>query len=183
MKIYLVLFVLLCVNGCAAFKEAGAVYQTSFDFSKVESYSLYERNSEVIEFQKIDDITRNGIEIAIEKSMDAQGFFYSEMDVADVVVTYHLVGRRGRDISTYNESVRYCSYCLRANTWQSENKNWELSPGQLIIDLVDPKSKRSVWRSVYPLDIDVEDNSQEVNRKIQSNVASMLALYPSQPIQ
>ena len=164
---------------CSATKQAGVVYQTRFDFSQVSSYSIYERNSEIIEFQSINDVTRNGIEFAIEKSMEQRGFSYSELGKADLIVSYHLIGQGGADLSQYNKSVLYCSYCLRASAWQSEQKNWKLSSGSLIIDLVDPKTKRSVWRSVYPLNIDLADNSRKMNNNIKSAISAMLAMYPT----
>ena len=170
---------LILLSACSAMKDAGVVYQTGFDFSQVASYSMYERNSDFAAFQSINDITRNGIEIAIEKSMEKQGLSYSELDKADVIVSYHLIGERLKDISKYNKNVLYCSYCLRASNWQSEQKNWDLAAGNLIIDLINPKTKRSVWRSVYDLDIEVEDNSRKVNDKIKSAIAAMLALYPT----
>jgi len=163
-------------------KQAGVVYQTGFDFNQVSSYSMYERNSVFVEFQSINDVTRNGIEIAIEKSMEKQGFSYSELDQADVIVSYHLISQTRADISQYNKNVLYCTYCLRASNWHSEQKNWNLAAGNLIIDLIDPKTKRSVWRSVYPLDIDIEDNSRKVNSKIKSAISAMLALYPTTEI-
>ncbi len=169
---------LVLLTACSALKRAGVVYQTRFDFSQVTSYSLYERNSAQIDFQYINDVTRNGIEIAIEKSMDKQGFSYRELALADVIVSYHLISKKGLELSQYNKSVLYCSYCLKASNWQSEQKNWSLVPGNLIIDLVDPKSKRSVWRSVYPLDLEIKDNSRKYNAKIQSAISAMLALYP-----
>ena len=179
MKPFTLTLLLTLLTACSAMKQAGVVYQTGFDFGQVNSYSMYERNSDFVEFQSINDVTRNGIEIAIEKSMEKKGFSYTELDQADVIVSYHLINQTQADISQYNKNVLYCSYCLRASNWQSEQKNWKLAPGNLIIDLVDPKTNRSVWRSVFPLDIDVEDNSRKVNGKIKSAISAMLALYPT----
>jgi hypothetical protein len=178
MRIFFIFFTLL-LSACSSQNDAGAAYQTRFDFSQVKTYSLYERNSESREFQSINNIIRNGIEIAIERSMDRQGFLYSELDEADLIVSYHLVGRRAKDYTHYNRAVLYCEHCLRANTWQTEQKNWTISAGSLILDLVDPKTKRSVWRGVSSLDIKEKDNSREANEKIVMAVNAMLALYPN----
>ena len=174
---FIILAILL--SACSTSKQVGVVYQTSYDFNQVTSYSLYERNSDFVAFQSINDVTRNGIEIAIERAMEQQGFSYKQVDQADLIVSYHLINQRRGELSQYNKSVLYCAYCLRANTWQSDTKNWTLSPGSLVIDFIDPKSKRSVWRSVYDLDIDVEDNSRKTNEKIKSAIFAMIALYPS----
>ena len=178
MKIFLICLLLTLLNACSSFKKAGAVYQTRFDFSQVENYSLYQRNADNIVWQSISDATRNRIEIAIEKSMNKQGFSYSELDNADVIVSYHLISKTAENLSQYNKTVRYCTYCLIASTWQSESKNWKVTAGNLIIDLIDVKTKRSVWRSVYPLDINSRDNALQTNNKITATISLMLALYP-----
>jgi glutaredoxin len=175
----IVVFFVLFLSACSSVPDAGAVYQTRFDFSQVKTYSMYERNSEFREFQSIDDITRNGLELAIERAMDDKGFLYSNIDLADLIVSYHIIGKGGKDYALYNKAVLYCDYCLRANTWQTENKNWKISVGSLILDFVDPKTKRSVWRGVSDLDIDVEDNSRKSNEKIIMAIKSLLALYPN----
>ena len=56
-----------------------------------------------------------------------------------------------------------------------ENK---LRPGSLILDIIDPKSQRSVWRSVYPLKFKADDNSREMQEKISTAVDSMLRDFP-----
>ena len=178
MKLFSLCLLLMLLSACSAFKKAGAVYQTRFDFSQVKNYSLYQRNSDDIVLQSISDVTRNRIEIAIEKSMDKQGFSYSELDNADVIVSYHLISKTAKNLSQYNKTVRYCAYCLIANTWQSDSKNGEVTAGNLIIDLFDVKTKRSVWRSVYPLDIDNQENAQQTNNRITLSISLMLALYP-----
>ena len=170
---------LIVLSACSSHKKAGVVFQTRFDFSQVKNYSIHERNSDFVVLQSINDVTRNGIEIAIEKSMEKQGFSYSNLSKADVIVSYHLISEQRASLSKYNKSVLYCSFCLRASNWQSEKKNWDSTAGNLIIELIDVQTKRSVWRSVYPLDIDLQDNSRQKNDKIMSSISLMLALYPN----
>ncbi len=176
-----VLFILL--NACSSIQYVGVVYHESFDFSQVKSYSLYNRNSPFTDSQSLIDIRRNAIEIAIERSMSNQKFNYVEPEQADVIVTYYLLNDMPKEYAKYNNVVRFCVQCLRANTWQTTNQYSNISKGSLIIDLVDPKKKRSVWRSAYPLNIDVKDNSAEQNEKILQAVSLMLAQYPQRNSQ
>ncbi|HCH69792.1 MAG TPA: hypothetical protein DE042_04700 [Colwellia sp.] len=96
----------------------------------------------------------------------------------DVIVTYYLFNGKPREYANYNEVLRFCVYCLRASTWQTNNQYENLIKGSLILDLVEPKNKRLVWRSAYPLNIDVKDNSAELNEKIQQAVSVMWTMYP-----
>lgn len=172
---------LLCVllNACSSSsRSAGVVYHESFDFTLVKSYSLYNRNSPFTDSQNLIDMRRNSIEIAIERSMSNQKFNYVLPEKADLIVTYYLRNNIVGEYEKYNNVVRFCVQCLRASSWQTTNQYPNLTKGGLILDLVDPKQKRSVWRSAYPLDLDVKDNSAELNVKIQQAVSLMLAQYP-----
>ncbi|OUR63562.1 hypothetical protein A9Q74_00310 [Colwellia sp. 39_35_sub15_T18] len=172
----------LLLNACSINEDAGVVYHDSFDFSAVQSYSLYDRNSAFSDTQSLLDSRRNAIEIAIERMMAKKNFSYTAPEQADVIVTYYLLNGSRSDYSNYNEVVHFCQYCLRATTWKTSNRYATATHGSLILDLVDPKKQRSVWRSVYPLNIKDKDNSAKSNEKIQQAVASMLAQYPTSNI-
>ena len=177
-KFFSIPLLFILINACSSNYNVGVVYHSDFDFSRVKSYSLYHRNSTFTDSQSLIDTRRNAIEIAIERTMNLKKFNYAEAEHADVIVTYYLLNGKPREYSNYNEVVRFCVYCLRANAWQTNNQYSNSEKGSLILDLVDPKKKRSVWRSTYPLDIDVKDNSAELNEKIQQAVSLMLELYP-----
>ncbi|MFT6249394.1 MAG: hypothetical protein ACJAZQ_002610 [Cognaticolwellia sp.] len=178
LKIFSITLLFILLSACSSNEKVGVVYHDRFDFSQVKSYSLYNRNSPFTDSQSLIDTRRNAIEIAIERTMSIKKFNYAKPEDADVIVTYYLFKGKPKEYSNYNEVVRFCVYCLRANAWQTNNQYSNLSKGNLILDLVDPKNKRSVWRSAYPLNIDVKDNSAELNEKIQQAVSSMLAMYP-----
>ena len=171
-----ILFTLL--SACSSVQKAGVVYHDNFDFSAVKSYSLYDRNSIFSETQSLFDTRRNTIEIAIERTMAKQKFSYEMLEKADLIVTYHVFNGKHGDYSKYNKAVHFCAHCLRATSWQTDQQYSPLSQGSLVLDLVDPKQNRSVWRSVYPLDLKVKENSADTNDKIKQAVSAMLAEYP-----
>lgn len=176
-KLLLLSLCLLNFSSCSSMNNP-VTYHSGFDFSQVEKYSFYTSDSRFFDSQSLSHSQRNRIEIAIEKSLNAQGFVYSDIDSTDIIVTYHFVKRDAKDYQNYNKVVLFCPHCLKANTWQQDNNDWSAYPGGLIIDLVDPKKHRSVWRSIYPLDYDVKDNSKELNDKIKAAVDIMLTQYP-----
>jgi len=177
-KTFIVFIFLTSLIACSSLKEAGVVYHDSFDFSSVKSYSLYDRNSAFSETQNLSDNRRNAIEIAIERTMAQQKFGYETVENADVIVTYHVVNGKRGDYTKYNKVVRFCTVCLQSTTWKTEQKYSDISRGNLVVDLVDPKKNRSVWRSVYPLDLEIEENSADTNDKIKKAITAMLAKYP-----
>mgnify|MGYP000745962722 CR=1 FL=1 len=167
------------ITACSSIKEAGVVYHDSFDFSAVKSYSLYERNSLFSETQNLRDTRRNAFEIAIERTMAKQKFSYEVIEKADLIVTYYLFDGNRKNYAAYNKVVHFCTHCLRATTWKTEKQYSSMSRGSLVLDLVDPKQNRSVWRSVYSLDLNAEENSADTNDRIKQAVSAMLAEYPT----
>ena len=162
--------------------HSDAVYQTSFDFSKVQTYSIYQRNSTFTETQNLTDTKRNSIEIAIEKSLEKQGLEYQEVDQADIVITYHLLNGKRNDYHDYNKAVLFCHHCLKANNWHKGDNDLKVAFGSLIIDLIDPQKKRSIWRNIAPLKLKAKENSQVTNEKIQQEVLMMLQQYPTEKL-
>jgi len=173
----IILLGLLNLLGCSMNQQATSKYHSSYDFSKIESYSTFDRNSAFDEFQTMSDATRNSIEIAIEKSLDAKGYLYKNSKDADVIIGYHLINS-STDLKKYNKGVRFCGPCLHSRFDESNSKDWKMLPGSLILDVVNQKDNRSIWRSVLPLKIKVKDNSREAQAKIQHAIDNMIKTLP-----
>lgn len=179
---------ILLLAGCSLQKSAGVRYQTKFDFDSVRAYSFLPRDSVANEEQNLSDVIRNNIELAVEQVLDDSGFHYTEARQSDLVVAYHLVQGQSRGryqivvnhqaLKRYNLGVKYCEYCMKSGSDPSSRRLWSFEAGSLILDLLDPDNKRSVWRSVYPVKIKAEDNSRKVQEKIQTAITQMLAQYP-----
>lgn len=178
---YLLLPLLFILSSCSSKSGNSVIYHNDFAFNQVSSYSIYQRDSAFTDTQSLSDAHRNSIEIAIEKSMDALRFNYADTDQADVIVTYHILSGKKADYTRYNKAVLFCPQCIRAEAWNKSSQPLKLTRGGLIIDLIDPKKKRSVWRSAHTLKINVKDNSQIVHEKIQQAVQTMLSHYPNKP--
>lgn len=162
---------------CSSVKAPNIKYQKRFDFQSIQGYSLFPRDSKFSDFQNISDALRNSVEIAIEQVLDEQGLTYQSLERADIIVGYYIVDRGRRGFVKYNKGVNFCQHCLKSYSSDSGRKTLNVKPGSLVLDMVDPVSKRSVWRSVYPLKIKFEDNSREVQKKIRTAVAIMLEQY------
>ena len=99
---------------------------------------------------------------------------YVEPEQADFIVTYYFMKESGAELAKYNNGVKYCSYCLVSpETGQSSDKD-RVKMGSLIIDLIDMKTKQTVWRSAYQVDVSDKDNSREVQQKFQHAIDMIL---------
>lgn len=173
------LIFLITLSSCSVTQVSTTSYRDGFDFSGVKSYSTYGRNSVFGDLQNISGAIRNNIELTIEQGFDERGLRYQHADSADIVIAYHLLNNKIGEFKRYNQQVKYCGYCLNAGKNSRKEIENELNPGSLVIDIIDPKSQRSVWRSVYPLGFEAQDNSQEMQEKITRAIKTMLLDYPS----
>ncbi len=169
---------LVLLASCSGRQEPMAKYSSYFNFSAVASYSTFDRNSSFAEFQNISDATRNSIEMSIEQALDAQGLKYQSSEQADIIIGYHLIDKAG-ELKKYNRGVKFCLPCLQASNHPQQKQHWPMLPGSLVLDVVNVKNNRSVWRSVYPLNIQSQDNSFEVQDKIMTAISVMLSTMPS----
>lgn len=170
-------FSTLFLFGCSSQPLATAKFKSNYNFSTIKSYSTYSRNSAFGDSQNISYATRNNIETAIEQGFDSKGLMYQTNDKADVIIGYHLI-HNIQDFKKYNQGIKYCDPCLHSGLAVKDKKTWQLVPGSLVLDVVEQKDKRSVWRSVYPLKIKPKDNSREVQEKIQQAIAYMMNTLP-----
>lgn len=175
-RLYLCALFLLTIQACSS--NSSAVYYKHFDFSQVENYSFYDSDAAFYQSQHLNYVQRSRIELAIEKKLASQGFNYSELKQADIIVTYHIINNE-RDYMAYNKIVNFCTRCIQADIWLKEDDNWQAYAGGIVIDLITPKANRSVWRSIYPLDFKEKDNSSVLNNKIIEAVNVMLSQYPN----
>ena len=192
-----VLFItgMLFLAGCASDKTI-IQYQAKTDFSKIKTYSLFERSSSFTEQQNISDMLRNSIELAIEKEFDHQGFKYKKSDEADVMIAYVLTGIAINKPFTPNSQLKMCASCKSAESHkpqpsyssndQKKMKNRQLERadnerniGALVLNIMDTKTLRTLWQSEYPLDVENDDNSADMQNKIKLAVSEMMKLYPT----
>jgi hypothetical protein len=169
----------LCIYslcGCSTQKSA-VLYQSTFNFSAIKQYSFYVSESPFYNSQSLSHDQRNRIEIAIEKALSKKNLTYTKPANANIFVTYHLTKGSRTDYQAYNKVVRFCAACLKANTWQQNNNQWQVYNNGLIIDLVDPAKQRSVWRSISPLKFEPKDSGAERNEKIINAVDDMINQY------
>lgn len=177
----LTLCLALLVVSCSVKPKAQSRYQANFDFKTAKSYSLYYRNSVFSDYQNLSDTDRNSVELAIEQAFDARGFAYKEPEQADFIITYFVSQNSRRDLARYNQGVRYCRYCLQE--YDDDSKELSVKPfGTFIVDLVDTKTKRSVWRAVSDIRLSDKDNSQELQVKFEQALVAMLSQYPGQQL-
>lgn len=178
LRLFSLLFFTLILSACSVSQVAKAKYQKNFAFSQLKTYRLMERDSKFSEFQNINHILRNNIELALEQQLDKQGLSYLAEETTDVIVSYYVIDGNFKQLTRYDKGVNFCRFCDSFYHSTSGQKKLPMQRGSLVVDLIDTKTKRSVWRSVYPLKAKVKDNSMQVKEKLDSAVSMMFDQFP-----
>lgn len=174
--LFFIFFTLTLLSSCST--QVGHVvdYQHSFPFSNVKSFSLFPRNSNFYNNQSLPDATRNRFELAIESALEAQGFNYVPIDRANVIVSYFSVSENRGQLLKYNRAVRFCLSCSHQPNRQMLADNYP--EGTVIVDILDTKSERSVWRGLFKLSSYAQKSDARKEQAIRAGITSMLSQFP-----
>lgn len=195
MRNILLVVMLLLLSSCSS-QQVLIQKFTPSSLSAISSYSLFERESVFTEQQNISDVLRNNIELSIEKACEQIGYHYKPLSVADVVIAYELTGyavlkpftlnarltaNKGRVISAIdrefaNEPQQYQGKHNRRLMAPRANGN----PEDIVISILDANSLITLWQGQLPLGIKSDDNSQQLQVKIQQAVTSIMLAFQAE---
>ncbi|AFU99397.1 DUF4136 domain-containing protein [Simiduia agarivorans] len=180
----LVAAAMFAVAGCSSLPKADSDWNQDFDFSKVHTYNFIDRSKLRDMTPLTDDITRNRIENAVDKSMKLKQFtLEADKAKADLLVSYHVTTKDKQDIRTYNVGVNSCWNCWGRGPgmgmgYGTDVRVNEYTEGTLIIDMIDTKSNESVWRGTLSAKISNLKTQQERIDAINYAVTTILAQFP-----
>jgi hypothetical protein len=185
--------------GCATVSQIPGHRSDYFKFEKVRTYSTFAPNSAFYQQQNIADDVRNMMDIVLEQTLAKKHVHHTELAQADVIVSYFFVDGDNKALAEYNKLVHLCVICEH-DSQDRVNKGERHAPGQmspskgnrnehqrqasrkrtaewatgLIVDFIDPKTQRSVWRVYEDLTLSVKDNSRTRQQKITEAIEKML---------
>jgi Domain of unknown function (DUF4136) len=138
-------------------------YKADYNFNAVKTIAFYDDSGHVIGDNplQLSDMQRDRIDEALSYALKNKGFeMVEDSSKADLLLSWSLFTQEKTDVQTWNTpTVNYAGYygrynrysaynCWNCLTNQTEVTVSNYTEGTFIVDLIDPKLKRSVWRSV-----------------------------------
>jgi hypothetical protein len=151
-------------------------YSDIYNFSAVRTYAMASRDDMQDNEALISDMMRNRIELAIESQMDAKGFKSVTRDKADVHVAYYVITQERQQVTQVDRPVYRCRYCAPA--WASDVQVRQYTEGTLIIDVIDGKTRKAVWRGSTAGRINPKADMDDRKEQINKAVAFLLDSFP-----
>jgi len=143
-------------------------YDSSFDFSQLKTFGFLP----VPEDAGLDQLSANRIGDAITKELQAKGYSVGGQD-ADFGVALHF----GQNTKTDIQSWGYGYGAWRG--WGGGNIDvTQYEQGTLIIDFIDMKEKKLVWRGTGQGALSDNPSPEQKTKNVNTAVAKILAQFP-----
>jgi hypothetical protein len=140
---------LLLLSACSSTPslEARTDYNREFNFSGVKSIAIQPVQRANLAAVRISDMQVTRMNASFRNALQARGLSVVDDNAqADLLMVWHLVTEERTDVRTYNTQSFY--NCWRCGPSVSDVSVRQFTQGTLIVDMVDPVSNRSVWRSI-----------------------------------
>ena len=175
--------IVIIVAGCAQLQTDSKIDDTT-DFSSLKTFSwLHDADQPAEDVRLNDPNIRQAVRNAVEESLAAKGYVMTERQQADFLVTWF--GAIEQKIKKENIDHFYSPYGYGtlfrdpAFNTGSPQKIREYEKGTIIIDIVDPKSQKVIWRGNGSGRLAEDQPEQTVLRNLNRSVTTILAPFPA----
>ncbi|MDO8861835.1 DUF4136 domain-containing protein [Haliea sp. E1-2-M8] len=191
-RITLIAAAALLLSACASGPPKPDVdYKADHDFSQVRTIAFFEESGTVKGDNplQLSDMQKDRINTGIRYALGQKGFtLVADPAAADMLVSWHLVTQFKTDVQSHDTGFglgwyhgynRYSMY----NCWscgpRTEVTSRNYTEGTFIVDMIDPRLERSVWRGVVQSRL----SGKQMQDQAQYNEAAeaIFAAFPPGP--
>jgi len=164
------------IAACTTPIEAVTDFNDQFDFSQARQIAVQPVNRANANAIKISDMQVGRINQALSGELTRRGFEMVEAGSAeaDLFMVWHLVTEERTDVRSYNSMSYY--NCWRCGPNVSDVSVRQYTQGTFIVDMVDPATNRSVWRSIIQSRLEAQPSPSEERRR--EAATAILAEFP-----
>lgn len=189
-RLFLVGLVVL-LSACASSYKPDIDYNPEYNFSGIQSFVVLDAMEPMNEVDNqqfnvhLSDLDNDRIIRAINVNLENKGLSSQPVENADIQVRYQVVTKDKTRIRSYNTSFYSCWSCgpyYGGYNYGGPVNDIDVKQyveGTLIIDMIDPKLKKSVWRSQVSEAVKENIPVEEKQARIQELVDAMLASFQS----
>lgn len=173
-------FAIAMLWGCA-WKSVTSYYDPEARFAGLKTYAWMPDREEKTGDHKMDKpLLDEYIRKAVENQLSAKGFHKQAPDMADSEINYHAALTGKMNDQTLNDYYGYTpsSSPRSVQVGRYEVPFHEYDMGSLIIDIVDPETRRLIWRGSAQHELDPNPNQEERKKKIDEAVRKILEQFP-----
>ncbi len=186
-NIYL-LVALIVVSGCATY-TVDSDYDLNADFSSLKTFDWVSSTQPETGDPRIDNaLLASKVRKAVNTTLASKGYQHKTTDSPDFLVQYHVAIEEKSDVTTVDTphyaagptsvpggfgSMGYSVGYRRAETYVTHYEE-----GTLLIDIVNPKSKKLIWHGSAKKVVDASASSEQRTTNINTAVQKILENFP-----
>jgi hypothetical protein len=191
-RLFLIALLGSLVTACVSGPPTPTIdYKADYDFKAVKKIAFYAESGQVLGDNplKISDIQHDRIDDALSFALRNKGYeIVEDASKADMLVSWSLFTQNKTSVQTWNTpGVGYAGYYGRYNRYagyncwscvgnQTEVTVSNYTEGTFIVDMIDPRLKKSVWRSV--IQSRMKGNHSEDQDKYNETATAIFASFP-----
>ena len=183
MKNLIIAAAILALSACSSMKSTSD-FDPSVSFEQYKTYAWVEKKNEDAGYH-LDGLMDQRIRAAIENQLSQKGISKTEKQNADLLVNYITKVDKKINIDTFNSNFGYNPYY--GPRWglggsiHSETTVREYDVGTLMVDLVDNKTGKLIWRGTVADTVREQSTPEERINTINQAIGSVMMNYPPKP--
>jgi hypothetical protein len=182
--VLLALGAVFVTGGCSQVSVQTDFDQTA-DFTALKTYAWYAGEQPTTGDPRVDNpMLDQRVRAAVETTLNEKGF--QKTDTApDFLLIYHAASSKEIGVTTTTASGYSAGYYgwnyVYAPMWTEQAASYTYTQGSLILDVVDAKSEKLIWRGSAQANVDDVNTQQQRKNLMNEAVRGMLAKFPPKP--
>ena len=185
MKTLFIAAAVLALSACSTLKSSSD-FDPSVSFNQYKTYSWVEKKVDDAGYH-LDGLMDQRVRAAIETQLSQKGISKTDKQNADLLVNYITKVDKKINIDTFNSHFGYNPYY--GPRWglggrlQTETTVREYDVGTLMVDLVDNKTGKLIWRGTVADTVREQNTPEERIQIINHAIDTVMKDYPPKPTQ
>jgi hypothetical protein len=176
----------LLIQACATDARVQVDYDPKQNFQTLHSYAWVPTTDDTQRTKARDSLTDERIHSAVDAHLAASGYKKVDAGQADFLVTYAITVEQRTSVNQSQMGVGFGSYGGRSAigfgySFPLGSTHEPYTVGSLIIDILEAKQKRLIWRGVGEQALDADQSPENRTTRINTTVKEILGRFPPEP--
>jgi len=172
MKLLSLLMTTLLFVGCSTL-DVSVDYDESFDFKSAKTFVI-DSSSKSSKNTLFGDRVVN----ALEKELELKNYEKASKGNEDLIFVFHFATKDKSDVQTSFGLSSFGGYRYGTGMMMSTTNTYEYTEGTLVIDVVNPKTKKTVWRGVGVKELKSQDSPAKRTEAVNKAVKVIMEKFP-----
>jgi len=174
-KFLSLLMTTLLFVGCSTL-DVSVDYDDSFNFKGAKTFAIV-KNNEMPE----DTLTNDRIIDAIKNNLELKNYNQVAVEKADLIVVFYLKIKDKSQVHTSYSGAGYRGYGRGygyGGGMMASTHTYEYEEGTLVIDALNPKTKKIVWRAIGVKELQNLNTPKERTEAVNAAVKKIMEKFP-----